>query len=320
MRELVSIILPTYNRAQLLPRAVDSVLSQTYENWELIIWNDGSTDNTHNVLENFKDKRITFYKEDNQGKSYALNQGLRLAKGQIVAFLDDDDVWLPKKVEIQVAALQKHPELDMVFGDFENINITSNIVGFGFDQASAGLAQLLTEKVGKNLWFVREGFLKGIGRDNFIAFDSVAIQKRMIDRIGLFNEKLLNSEDFEYWWRFGLAGGKAAYTETVLLKRYKYANSLSSRSIIAIENYIKTLDLCAEITRTYNNEESVNYLLPAYRNAWQNKVIIHGTQGEKKMAWHAFKQSLKFGFSLGTVKLIMKALFFANSLSSSTQQ
>ncbi len=309
MQELVSIILPTYNRAMLLPRAIDSVLAQTYQNWELIIWNDGSTDNTDDVLENFKDKRVNFYQDDNRGKSYALNQGLRLTKGQIVAFLDDDDVWLPEKLGIQVAALQKHPELDMVFGEFENINVTSNLVGFGFDQASAGFAKLLTEKLDENLWLVREGLLKGIGNDNFLAFDSVAITKRMTNRIGTFNEELVGSEDFEYWWRFGLAGGKAAYTKTVLLKRYKYANSLSGRNLIAINNYIKALDFCAEASNKHNSKESIKNLIPAYRNAWQNMITACAMENDKKGMMTAFKQSLKYGFRPSSLRLLVEGLF-----------
>lgn len=320
MRELVSIILPTYNRAQLLPRAVDSVLSQTYENWELIIWNDGSTDNSDDVIRGFRDTRIRSFSSDNFGMSHALNQAIKKSRGEYIAFLDDDDEWDLTKLELQIKIFSTFPDIDLVFGNYENYFEDQKRPGLGFDQAAKAMGVLSTMSAKPGIHLIENGFLEGIAIDNFVAFDAVMLQRKIIDQIGPFNENLRNGMDLEYWWRLGLAGGKAAYTETVLLKRYKYANSLSSRSIIAIENYIKTLDLCSELSNTNNNEKSINYLLPAYLNAWQNKIIIHGTQGEKKMAWHAFKQSLKYGFSLGSVKLIIKALFFPNSLSSSTQQ
>ncbi len=102
----VSVIIPTYNRAALLPRAVNSVLAQTYDNYEIIIVDDCSPDNTQEVIDGFTDSRIhSFRHERNKGQSAARNTGIANAAGEYIAFLDDDDEWLPNKLEIQVDTL-----------------------------------------------------------------------------------------------------------------------------------------------------------------------------------------------------------------------
>ena len=130
--ELVSIILPTYNRAELLPRAVNSVLNQTYQAWELLIWDDGSSDDTEDVIATFKDPRVRAFTEPNHGMSYALNQALKQARGGLIAFLDDDDEWQADKLDRQVSFLRENPEVSLVFGNFRNINHGNNQQGFGF--------------------------------------------------------------------------------------------------------------------------------------------------------------------------------------------
>ena len=100
---LVSVVLPTFNRERLLPRAINSVLNQTYKNLELIIVNDGSTDDTEKVVKGYSDKRIRYYKQElNKGGSAARNVGIKLARGELISFQDSDDEWLPEKLERQV--------------------------------------------------------------------------------------------------------------------------------------------------------------------------------------------------------------------------
>ena len=114
----VSVVIPTYNREAMLPRAVRSVLSQTFEDLELIVVDDHSDDRTPDVLAGFVDKRIRSLRHPrNMGQSKALNTGINAARGEYVAFLDDDDVWLPKKLALQVDALDDAPpEVGLVYG------------------------------------------------------------------------------------------------------------------------------------------------------------------------------------------------------------
>ena len=100
---LVSIILPTYNRAGLISAALDSLLRQTYQKWECIIIDDGSTDDTVDVLKTYDDPRIVYVYQENRGVSAARNTGISRCKGDMIALLDSDDEWLPKKLEKQLS-------------------------------------------------------------------------------------------------------------------------------------------------------------------------------------------------------------------------
>lgn len=131
---LISIILPTYNRASLLLRAVQSVIDQTYPHWELIIWDDGSTDDTAVVVKAFNDNRIRYYHDANHGAAYARNRAIAQANGEIIAFLDSDDVWHPEKLGIQVTVLEQCPEIEMIFSNFFNRNLVSNLERAAFDE------------------------------------------------------------------------------------------------------------------------------------------------------------------------------------------
>lgn len=113
---LVSVIVPTYNRAYVLGRAINSVLNQTHKNFELVIVDDGSEDNTEEVISSFDDKRIVYIKSDeNQGQNPALNKGLRYVKGDYVAFLDSDDEWLPQILEEQLEKFKENPNFGCVY-------------------------------------------------------------------------------------------------------------------------------------------------------------------------------------------------------------
>lgn len=305
---VVSIILPTYNRAHLLPKAIESVLTQTYPKWELIIWNDGSMDDTEKVVHSFKDHRIRYFSESNHGMSYGLNKAIGKVKGEFIAFLDDDDQWMESKLEIQLTFFSDYPELDLVFGNYQNIDLLNNKEGIGFSQNAKVFKHLITKKIDDHRFIITGGFKKSIAIGNFIHFDSAIIRKDMADRIGNFNEGLRNGMDFEYWWRFGLLGGKSAYTDIIVVNRIKHPSSLSSSSLATIENHLKSLDSCAQQSIHNNCPESIKFLIPQYRNAWQNKILLHGKLGNRKMAWFAFKQSLKFGLRLGSLKLIVLGL------------
>ena len=104
----VSVIIPTYNRSSVLSRAIDSVLRQSFKDFELIVVDDGSTDNTKELIEKYSDQ-ITYIYQDNKGVSAARNKGLEHAKGEWIAFLDSDDEWKKKKLEKQIAFIEINP-------------------------------------------------------------------------------------------------------------------------------------------------------------------------------------------------------------------
>lgn len=120
--ELVSIIMPSWNTGKFIDRSIESVIKQTYTNWELIIVDDCSTDNTDEVLSNYKDSRIRYFKNEmNCGAALTRNKALREAQGKWIAFLDSDDLWYPTKLEHQIEFMTANG-FDFSYHNFEKIN------------------------------------------------------------------------------------------------------------------------------------------------------------------------------------------------------
>lgn len=121
---LVSVIIPTFNRAYCIARTIDSALKQTYHDLEIVVVDDGSTDNTPELMHSLcaEDKRVVYIQQANTGVAGARNTGFAAARGDFVALLDSDDIWLPWKLELQLACLQRFPEIGMVWSDMEAID------------------------------------------------------------------------------------------------------------------------------------------------------------------------------------------------------
>lgn len=120
-RPTVTVILTVYNGEPHVSKAVESVQSQTFEDWELVIIDDGSTDSTLSVLQSLEDPRIRIYTQENKGRSQSLNRGLGLARGEYVAIIDDDDLAAPTRLEKSVEFLNEHPDIDLVATGYKRI-------------------------------------------------------------------------------------------------------------------------------------------------------------------------------------------------------
>lgn len=306
---MITIVLPTYNRADLLPRAINSVIDQTYPNWELIIWDDGSTDSTAEILSTFQDERIKYYFDENHGAAYARNRALEKARGKYIAFLDSDDTWTPEKLALQFSTLEKFPQIDLLFSDFQNNNLARDKKGTGFVQNEHAMATLVTSKLEDDLFLITDGMPQALAIGNFTATDSVLLRADVLSRVGTFNDQLRNSEDFELWWRMGLAGVQFTYLDEVLMTRYKPVDSLSSPGVESGLNTIKALDICKENSLAMGHTNHLTFLNRSYRNTWQNLITAYGQQKNLPMAFHAFRKSLTYGFRPGSVRLLIQAFF-----------
>ena len=125
---LVSVVIPTYNRAHLIGETIESVLAQTYQPVEIIVVDDGSRDNTREVVERYG-AAVRYIHQSNAGVSAARNAGFVAARGEFVALLDSDDLWLPWKLEAQVSVLRRYPEVGMVWTDMTAINYAGEVIG-----------------------------------------------------------------------------------------------------------------------------------------------------------------------------------------------
>lgn len=132
----VSVVLPTYNRASLLTRAVESVIAQTYADWELVVVDDGSTDDTATVAAIYASKlgvRFVYLRQENRGSSAARNRGIEASRGRFIAFLDSDDEFAPAKLARQLALFERRPELGLVYSDYSIVDTDGTALGSAFD-------------------------------------------------------------------------------------------------------------------------------------------------------------------------------------------
>jgi glycosyltransferase involved in cell wall biosynthesis len=181
----VSVVTPTYNRALFLPDAVSSVLAQTYADLELLIVDDGSEDDTANVLEPYlEDGRVRYFYQQNQGQSHARNLALEQAKGDFIAFLDSDDIWAPDKLEKQLAVLQANPDVDIVHGDEAVINEQGVVISADNMKRHSGQ------------------ITRYLLADNSVSITTALVRRRCFDEMGGFDTSVGVADDYELWLRF----------------------------------------------------------------------------------------------------------------------
>ncbi|MCL2744570.1 MAG: glycosyltransferase [Planctomycetaceae bacterium] len=183
---LVSVIIPAYNSEKFVAETIQSVISQTYANWECIVVNDGSTDNTAEVVKPFlQDDRIRLVHKENGGLSSARNAGMEKATGELFAFLDADDIWLPEKLEKSIAFFNQHPEAGVCGTNKQNFNsqgIIPNSAETGGVYSSDATVAIFTAELS-------------------IPASSIMIRRRVWDTIGGFDEHYRYAEDYDFLLR-----------------------------------------------------------------------------------------------------------------------
>lgn len=210
----VTIIIPTYNCSQYLPQAIDSVLNQTYNAYEIIVIDDGSFDNTSKIIEPYLPK-IRYVYQENQGVSEARNRGLYLARGELIAFLDADDIFLPTKLEKQVAIFETHPEIGIVNSGFQIIKDNGDMV-MNVERWHE-IPELTPE-----IWVLHKPVLPS----------AMMFRKEWFDRVGGFDRRYFSCEDVEITLRMIIAGCRSLWLPevTVGYRRHQqsatWANSL----------------------------------------------------------------------------------------------
>lgn len=182
--DLVSVVIASYNMGQYLPQAVESVLSQSYDNVEVQIVDDGSTDDTARIVQQWlEDERVRVYAQPNAGQARAKNQAVALSRGRFVAFLDADDVWLPGKLQRQMDLFRGRPELGVVYSDYQCID------GEG-------------RPLQKGVTRMRRGWVSGpLLVENFIAYSAGVVRRECLERHGCFDETLGMGIDYDLWLR-----------------------------------------------------------------------------------------------------------------------
>lgn len=214
MNPKVSVNLCCYNSEKYLRETIQSVISQTYSDWELVVINDGSIDSTESIILGFKNKGypIIYHYQENKGLGASRNRALNLSRGDYIAFIDHDDIWLAEKLAIQVSALEKNHDVDFIYSNFYSLNN------------------------GRRTIFSKRRLPGGYVFDKFLRHYPVAVLTVMLRRKALnqldhfFDEKLKLSEDFDLFMRL-LRRSKALYIDKSLAV-YRVHSNMSSLKFI----------------------------------------------------------------------------------------
>jgi len=238
MKPIISVVLPVYNGVITIKAAVESILDQTYDNFELIVINDGSTDETSEILASFNDKRLTVLNQKNQGLAASLNRGIQQSKGKYIARIDADDIAFPERLQKQVNFMEANPAI-VVMGTAARLiysNGTQRVRYRPLDTAS-----------------IRKNIIKICP----FTHSSVMIRKDVLDKVGLYDvakdgAKKTLVEDYDLWVRILAAGYEMANTAEVLMICHRNPGSVMrgrsfwkrlEQQILSRKNAIKTLNL-----------------------------------------------------------------------------
>lgn len=244
---LVSVVIPAYNQGNYLARAVQSVLGQSYPDFEIIIVDDGSTDDTATVGCSYNAPNIHYVHQENQGLSAARNTGLRYAQGEFISYLDSDDLFLPDKLKLLTDAIYSHPEFGFVAGQ-----------AIPIDEADQPLGKMYASPIPEPA----EELLLG----NPLHVGSVMIRRTWQDRAGEFDTSLRSYEDWDMWLRLARLGCKMGWVaQPVSLYRFhpaqmtRLGSQMTHATFAVLEKVFRSTDLPPAWQALHD---------PAYSNAY----------------------------------------------------
>lgn len=242
---LISVIIPSYDYGHLIAETLRCLQAQSYENWECLIVDDGSTDNTAAVVNSFvaEDARFQYFSQANQRQAAARNLGLKESKGSYVQFLDSDDLIEQSKLELQVNYLEQHPEVDIVYSSvryFSSENPAERLISRRYSMWDDGEAWM------PEISGAGQTLLPALLQNNIMVVNSPLVRRRVIDSIGTFDVTLTPVEDWQYWIRCAAAGFTFHYDDApesrALVRYHPLSASLDGRRMLqANKNMRKTL-------------------------------------------------------------------------------
>lgn len=197
---MIDVIIPAYNGARVIANAIDSALAQTGVLLRVIVIDDGSTDETAAIAGSYG-PRVTVVSQANRGVSGARNTGIAMSQAPYIALLDQDDVWLPRKLSRQLSLLEAHPMVGLVFTDMVLLERTGRIVEDGFLSSTPHYASLDRQPVADSAYLLPEALAEAVMRCNFISPSTVLLRRAAINDVGGFDEAFRVSDDAECWLR-----------------------------------------------------------------------------------------------------------------------
>ncbi|MBZ0156709.1 MAG: glycosyltransferase family 2 protein [Alphaproteobacteria bacterium] len=251
---LVSVIVPAYNCARYITDAIESVLEQTYRNTEIVVVNDGSTDNLKEVLLPYRERgQIRYLYQNNSGPSTARNKGMEVSRGEYLSFLDADDLFHPEHIESVVAFMRDYPRVDFVFTNYEVFGEGKVSCRSGVDRWKK-FRSIPHYTLRHGQWLFVESITKYIIRyGGFAATSCVSLRRGALEGIELFREGFFYGEDDDFFCRVNYRR-KAGYIDRVLVRKREHGESLIHNRRNALRNTLHFIRL-AELQREYYRDD-----------------------------------------------------------------
>ena len=287
----VSVIIPTYNCMRYVPEAVESVLNQTYRDYEIIIVDDGSIDQTRAALAKHIEahpQKVRYIFQQNAGEGGARNRGIKEARGEYVAFLDADDIWTPQKLEIQMNLVESLKEKNIVvFGDAYAFNERGVITRSMFKEREPHEGSVFEELLYKN----------------FVVTQTVVARRNLFAKVGYFKEGMKYCADFEMWLRLA-KNYKFHYVNEAIVGYRIHSNNVSGNIHKMQEYHLKVIQDALRHTKKNNDFANKVFAMHHFRygyNFWQN--------GFNADARREFWLSLRHGFQCKTLIYLLVTFF-----------
>jgi glycosyltransferase involved in cell wall biosynthesis len=232
LKPTASVIIPAFNAAADIPAALASVFAQSFQGFEVIVINDGSSDDLESSLRLFRD-RIVYIEQPNRGAAAARNAGIRVARGRYIAFLDADDVWHQDFLERQIGYLGSHPECDLVYSD-ALISGETPLAGRRFMEAAPSREPVT--------------LLSLLNLESHVLTSTVVVRRDKVMEVGLFDEVLHRGHDYDLWLRLTLNGARLAFQRDALAERRARPASLTGDTLTELQRPLAVMSHFAQRT------------------------------------------------------------------------
>lgn len=295
MNSKVSVIVPCYNQAQFLAETLDSVLVQTYENWECIIVNDGSTDNTEVIAKEYcnKDNRFIYHKKENGGLSSARNAGLNIAQGDYVQFLDSDDILLPNKFEYQIRAMETDK---------------SDVCVCHHSMFTTDINQTWENAFSTCIYdFTYQNFIYNWGPNFIIAIHSGLFRLSFLQSHNIhFDERIRALEDWLFWTKIACEGASFSELKDKLALYRTHISSMSHDHSYMMNNAVKAYFCMYE---SLSNNEKQEFMHRGINKLISYVLVLtRNVEAERKANSIDYKIGALLLFPLHKVSSLLKKL------------
>jgi glycosyltransferase involved in cell wall biosynthesis len=301
----VSVIIPTYNRAYIIADALESVFAQTFDNFEVIVIDDGSTDNTADVIKRFSDTRLRYIRKKNGGCGSAYNAGIRASGAEYISFLDSDDLWKPEKLGRDVSFLDQHPEVQGVFSDLEKID--SGTWTFSFMRKTPTFYRLVEKRPrNESMVFSQREIFLCLLREIPIKIPTLTIRRTSALSTSLFDESWPSGNDwkflleFSHLFRFGYIDRVQAVV--------RVQDDATHRIHFARDKMLLIELLNAEMNRLSDDHEAVESARWGVSDLTKHLSWCYLEKGQRLRAAAALLRGFRYTFNAGLLSRALAAV------------